>query len=51
MCVFPFGVSNAPEEFQREKTSMFSDIPELYFDDILIATETEKEHDAALNKV
>lgn len=49
----PFGVSNAPEEFQRVNTSIFSDIPGLiiYFDDILIATETEKEHDEVLNKV
>lgn len=49
----PFGVANAPEFFQRENEKHFGDINGVvvYFDDILIAGQDEKEHDQILKKV
>ncbi|XP_072153393.1 uncharacterized protein [Bemisia tabaci] len=49
----PFGLVNAPEVFQKLLTKYFGDIPNvvIYFDDILICGETEREHDIALAKV
>lgn len=47
----PFGLRVSPEIFQRYNVQMFGDIPnvEIYFDDFMIATETETEHNTVLN--
>jgi len=49
----PFGLSIAPEYFQKINIQNFGDIKGIiiYFDDILIAGETEDEHDKIMNKV
>lgn len=49
----PFGVMSAPEHFQSENVENFGDIENLtiYFDDFLIAAETEEEHDIAVKKL
>lgn len=49
----PFGISVAPEVFQRYSETAFGDIPGVivYCDDLLICGDTEEEHDAILNKV
>jgi hypothetical protein len=49
----PFGISVAPEVFQRYSESAFGDIPGVivYCDDLLICGDTEEEHDAVLKKV
>lgn len=49
----PFGISSAPEIFQRKCYEIFGDIPgvEIYFDDIIIAGKTELDHDRALKCV
>lgn len=49
----PFGISNAPEHFQNVIEKAFGDIPNVivYFDDILIATKDEKQHDQILKQV
>ncbi|KAJ3655671.1 hypothetical protein Zmor_014792 [Zophobas morio] len=49
----PFGLKTAPELFQKLNTNNFGDIEgvSVYIDDLLIAGETEEEHDAILNKV
>lgn len=49
----PFGIASAPEVFQKKNVQMFGDIKgvEIYIDDIIIAGETEVEHDRALNEV
>ncbi|KAL1447515.1 hypothetical protein WDU94_010909 [Cyamophila willieti] len=46
----PFGVKTAPEIFMKINSEAFKNIPNLiiYFDDILIATETEQEHHETL---
>ena len=46
----PFGLNCAPEIFQREMVKHFGDIPGLiiYFDDICIVANDEKEHDEIL---
>lgn len=49
----PFGISSAPEMFQKRMVQLFGDIEgvEVYFDDMLIAGKDFKEHDEILSKV
>jgi hypothetical protein len=49
----PFGLNIAPEYFQMINTRNFKNIPNtiIYFDDILIATKTEEEHDQIVQQV
>lgn len=49
----PFGVSVAPEVFQKTVSKIFGvlDNVETYFDDLIIAGENEQIHDEALNNV
>lgn len=46
----PFGISSAPELFQKRMVQLFGDIPgvEVYFDDVAVAGETFEEHDKTL---
>lgn len=46
----PFGISSAPELFQKRMVQLFGDIPgvEVYFDDVAIAAENFEEHDKTL---
>lgn len=48
-----FGINCAPEIFMAEMMRIFGDLDNVspYFDDIIIATETEKEHDETLQRV
>ena len=49
----PFGVSPAPEIYQRKMHEMFDDIEgvEIVMDDILVHARTDSEHDARLEQV
>lgn len=49
----PFGISSAPELFQRRNFELFGDIKGLhiYFDDLILASENEMEHDKALQEI
>lgn len=49
----PFGINLAPKLFQLVNEKIFDDIEGviIYFDDLLVATETEAEHDEVLKKV
>lgn len=49
----PFGISSAPEVFQKACNKVFEDIEgcEVYFDDLIIAGKDEKEHNEILSKV
>jgi hypothetical protein len=49
----PFGIKIAPELFQKINSQIFSDIDgvTVYFDDILIAAETEEQHDQIMEEV
>lgn len=49
----PFGLRVSPEIFQKYNMQIFGDIPNvgIYFDDFIIATESEKEHNEVLSKV
>lgn len=49
----PFGISVAPEVFQRYSEMAFGDIPGVivYCDDLLICADSEEQHDAILNQV
>jgi len=49
----PFGLANAPEVFQQLTSKYIGCIENVcvYFDDILVSGETQKEHEEALNKV
>ena len=49
----PFGLNFVPELFQREMIRMFGDIEGviIYFDDMGICAENEKEHDRIMDKV
>lgn len=49
----PFGLNMAPGYFQKINNDNFGDIEGLtvYFDDLLIAAETEEKHDMMLEKV
>lgn len=52
-CRLPFGLSSAPEVFQRKNFELFGDIDgvEIYFDDLIISGETEADHDKNLKCV
>lgn len=49
----PFGISSAPEVFQKRAQQVFGDIPgvAVIFDDIIIAAETTEEHDVILRQL
>ena len=49
----PFGISSAPEVFQKRNDSLFGDIDgvEVIFDDIIIAGKSLEEHDQILETV
>ena len=49
----PFGVSCAPEVMQKKNILLFGDIPSVHvvFDDIIIAADSEQEHDHVMRKV
>lgn len=49
----PFGIKSAPEVFQRKVLQIFGGIQgvQAVFDDLIIAGETEHEHDEILHKV
>lgn len=49
----PFGLSTAPEVFQRTNMKIFGDIPGvfIYFDDLIIGANDELEHQLILDKV
>lgn len=49
----PFGLISAPEYFQKVNQANFADIKNvtIYFDDVLIVSETLEEHIETLNKV
>jgi len=49
----PFGLTSAPEEFQKLTSKHFGGIKNVnvYIDDILIAGSTKEEHDATLENV
>jgi hypothetical protein len=49
----PFGISNAPEVFQRTMESILQGIEGVvcYMDDVVISGDTEEEHDRRLEQV
>lgn len=51
----PFGLNCSPEAFIRQNEKVFGDISEnnigIYFDDLIVAAETEEEHDELVKKV
>ena len=49
----PFGITSAPEVFQKRANEIFGDIPGVFviFDDLLIAAESEAEHEQVLRMV
>ncbi|BES98482.1 Hypothetical protein NTJ_11291 [Nesidiocoris tenuis] len=49
----PFGISSAPEVFQKCSTSAFDGIEGVvvYFDDVIVAAESEEKHDKLLKEV
>lgn len=49
----PFGLSVAPEVFQRYVSNYFNDLPgtTAYIDDLLVSGKTQQEHDTNLKKV
>lgn len=49
----PFGLINSAEIFQKVNSQNFGDIPNIviYIDDILVATETEEEHDRTMKQI
>ena len=49
----PFGISSAPEIFQRKMSELFKDMDGVvvYLDDVLVFGSTVEEHDACLAKV
>lgn len=52
-CRMPFGISSAPEVFQKLNFELFGDIKgvEIYFDDLIITGSSEFEHDQNLKLV
>ena len=52
-CRFPFGLSSAPELFQRKMHEIFGDIDgvDIYFDDLIISAKDDLTHDKILQKV
>ena len=47
----PFGISSAPEVFQKYVLEIFEEIEGVVFDDIIITGENETEHDKILTTV
>jgi hypothetical protein len=49
----PFGISSAPEVFQRKNFELFGDIPNVHivFDDVILPAADDVEHDTALREV
>ena len=49
----PFGLKSSQDVFQRAVDDTFGDIPDVYVitDDMLIAAETKKDFDLAINRV
>lgn len=48
----PYGLNVSPEVFQKVNEKMFDDLNiRIYFDDCIIAAESEEEHDKILEKV
>jgi glycerol-3-phosphate cytidylyltransferase-like family protein len=49
----PFGISSASEVLQKRNQQLFGNIPNVHIvaDDMIIATDSEQEHDAALRSV
>lgn len=49
----PFGISSAPEVFQKRSLEIFADIEGVFivFDDLIIAAKDETQHDLILRKV
>ena len=49
----PFGISSAPEVFQKKNEALFGDIDgvEIIFDDIIVAAESEVEHGTIMRKL
>ena len=49
----PFGISSAPEVFQKRANEIFGDIPDVFviFDDLLIAAESDEQHEKTLRAV
>ena len=49
----PFGISSAPEIFQRTMTEILQGIDGVicYFDDILLHSKTDSEHETLLNRI
>lgn len=49
----PFGLSSAPEVFQKKNEELFGDIPGvyIYFDDIFVCGDSESEHDRNVKKL
>ena len=49
----PFGITSAPEVFQKKNESIFGDIDgvEVIFDDIFVAAADEQEHDQIMVKL
>ena len=49
----PFGISSAPEVFQKKNEAIFGDIDgvEVIFDDIIVASKDDHEHDEIMRKL
>jgi len=49
----PFGISSSPEVFQKRNNDVFGDIDGVHiiFDDLIIAANSEKQHDLILRQV
>ena len=49
----PFGISSAPEHFQKRMNDLLSDIPGVlcHVDDVLVSGETKEIHDQRLHEV
>ena len=49
----PFGISSAPENFQRQMTTILAEVDSVlcYMDDVLVFGTTAEEHDQRLERV
>ena len=49
----PFGIASAPEVFQKRANEIFGDIADVFviFDDLLIAAESDEQHEQTMRKV
>ena len=49
----PFGITSAPEVFQKKNESLFGDIEgvEVIFDDLIVAAADKQEHDQIMLKL